>query len=252
MAEATGQEVCKIKYIYTEMTLNKENKYDTVTGLFMGIVNRNNEKFVLIQGAKDTVAVLNTKFYGIVTVETLKDDYREMLYLKCSEDDQKVGLQLLEELYALLLANDFGMKNDAKILDIEKYKGVPEQYKNPVVDYSAPVSGATSTAGPSYQTGAASKTPAYNTYAGNTTYYTTVAKKDPQPALLGRTKTKKPTKAELDLMQEKIDQIKAGTFTSELPETLGDVVATETDTKKDAAGRAVNYYNGADDEYFGM
>jgi hypothetical protein len=82
-------------------------------------------------------------------------------------------------------------------------------------------------------------------------YYGT-AKKDPTPATLSRTKSKKPTKTDLDLMQEKMDQIKAGTFVFELPETVGDVTTPATDNTV-AKSRAVNYYNGIDDDdaYYG-
>lgn len=238
---------CNIKYVYVELTLNKENKYDTVTGLFMGVVERNNEKFILVHGSKDTVAVLNTKFYGIVTVEILKDSLRELLYLKRIGEDQTTALQLLEETYAFLLKNDFGMKNDAKIIDIEKYKGVPDRYKEPVVDYSAPVGGVKSTTTTNTTTTPYSHgtTTTYN-YNTGTNYYT---KKDPVPALLGRTKSKKPTKPELDALQEKLNQIKAGTFVFELPETPEEKQVEEVPVAK-TYGRG--YYNGADDEFFGM
>lgn len=245
MAEvAADLKVFDTKYVYVEMTLNKEAKYDTVTGMFMGIVERNNETFVLIQSVKDTVAVLNTKFYGIMTIEALGAEYKNMAYLHNGADDQAMGLKVLKEYYDLLLQNGFGMKNDTKIIDVDRYTDVPSEYKTPAtVDYAKSVTGAASTNGATaattvYGTGT-TKTP----YAAATTTYYAAAKKDPQPATFGRSKTKKPTKTELDLMQEKIDQIKAGTFVFELPETVcGEVKEVAKEANVGFYGDIDGYY----------
>lgn len=208
----------KVRYAYVEMILNKETKYDVIAGLFKGIVEKDGASFILLHGLKGATAVLNTDFYNIMSIEVLEEDYKYMTYLTCESTDQELAFQMLDELYADFMKHDFGLKNDPTIIDIEKYSEVPKDYLD-----GKPLN-KTAAASGTQAGGVGSFANSPKTYARNNSvagYGVTNVKKDPEPATFGRTESKKPTKTALDLMQEKIDQIKAGTFEYQLPETLG-------------------------------
>lgn len=204
----------RTKYVHLEMVLNKDTKYDVVSGLLKGIVEKGDEKFILLHGLKDSTNVLNLKFYNIMTVEQLSDDYRNMMFLTHEESDQTVALESVESFYKELVAAGKVLGNDPTILDIEKYEGVPKEYlEGKPIEKN--VTSSTTTVAGSY-TAPCSR----YTAAGTTTYTKTAVKKDPEPTLLSRTSSKKPTKAVLDLMEEKITQIMAGTYIPVLPDTM--------------------------------
>lgn len=217
----TTQEVCKTSYVYLEMILNKDTKYDVVAGLFKGIIEKDDDKFVLLHGLKDSTNVLNLKFFNVMMIEELEDDYKNMIYLNSEVSDQKMAMEEVEKLYSKMLEAGMGLENDPRILDIKKFKNVPKEYvegrplEKPAVTHSTSAahttSGVGSFANPNIR------------YAGaGGTYAKTAVKADPEPSVLGRTQNKKPLKAALDLMEEKINQIMAGTFVPVLPVTMGE------------------------------
>ena len=213
------QKVCKLQYVYLEMIYNNETKYDVVSGLFLGITKRKEQTFVLLHGLKDAVAVLNTAYYNVMSIEVLEDEYKNMTYLTSERQDQDMANQMLEELYNTLVENSFGLENDSKIIDIAKYANVPNDYKDgkPIITTVIDKTGSKTINNGSH------KPPVtrYNSEINGTTYNKTVVKADPEPSLLGRAKTKKPSKQDIDLLREKIDSIKAGSYVANLPETLG-------------------------------
>ena len=223
MSEENTQQKFKVRYVYVEMILNKETKYDVVAGLFKGIVEKNKETFILLHGLKNATAVLNTQFYNIMSLEVMEEEYKNMTYLTSEVSDQELAMQMLDELNTLLLENDFGMKNDAKIIDIENYDDVPKEYiDGKAIDKDNAAAGSKATGVGSF----AAPGTRYQPPAGNGVIYSkTTAKKEPTPLVFSRTKTKKPNKVALDLMREKIEHIMAGDYEHELPETLGEVEA---------------------------
>jgi hypothetical protein len=213
----TTQGSCKTSYVYLEMILNKDSKYDVVAGLFKGIVEKDADKFILLHGLKDSTNVLNLKFYNIMMVEELEEDYKNMIYLNSEESDQKMAMEEVEKLYAKLLLAGGGLENDPRILDIKKFRDVPKEYiEGKPLEKSATTHTTTNNGVGSF----ANPNSRYVGAAG--TYTKTVVKADPEPAVFGRTQNKKPLKAALDLMEEKINQIMAGTFAPILPETMGE------------------------------
>ncbi len=211
-------EVCKTNYVYLEMILNKDSKYDVVAGLFKGIIEKDSEKFILLHGLKDSTNVLNLKFYNIMTIEELEDDYKNMTYLTAEDIDQNLAIEVVEKSYSDLLAKGWGLENDPRILDVKKFSNVPKEYvEGKPLDKSASTTTTTST------TGVGSFVNPNTRYTGfGGTYTRTTVKAEPEPAVLGRTQNKKPLKAALDLMEEKINQIMVGTFNPVLPETMGE------------------------------
>jgi len=216
-AETAGK--CDIKYVYMEMVLNKDTKYDVLSGLFKGIIEKKGQQFILLQGLDKTTNALNRKFYNIMTLEVREGDYKNFTYLTCEQVDQDNGFEMLEQTYQKLLDAGFGIVNDPKIIDIDKYTDVPEEYK-----VGRPVGTGTAQSGAA--SGVGSFAAPHTRYNQGTTYAKqTTVKPDPAPGLIARTKTKKPTKALLDTMFEKVQQITAGNFEPAIPEIMGEDAA---------------------------
>lgn len=213
----TTQITCKTNYVYLEMILNKDSKYDVVAGLFKGIIEKDDDKFILLHGLKDSTNVLNLKFYNIMMIEELEADYKNMMYLNLEASDQKDALERVEELYDRMILANMGIENDPRILDIKKLKNVPKEYieGKPIEKESGIHTTSPNSVG--------SFANPVTHYAGSSGVYSkTTAKIEPEPAVFNRSNSKKPLKSTLDLMEEKINQIMAGGFKPTLPETMGE------------------------------
>lgn len=212
---AADNEKRSIKYVYIEMIMDKDSKYDVISGLFKGIIERDGDKFILLHGPKEAVNVLNTRFYNIMSIEELDSEYKNMTYLTSEENDQKEAIKKVEELYDLLILSDYGLKNDQRIINVIKYTDVPKEYIDgePVKTtdlYSAPKNNNSVITYPpvvSYN---------YNNNV-NANVNKTAVKKEPEPTLFGRALSKRPTKSMLDIMESKIEQIMSKTYVHELP-----------------------------------
>ncbi len=236
MSEHKRLEACKTKYVYLEMILNKDSKYDVLCGLFKGITGIDGETYILLHGLKNSTNVLNLRFYNIMTIEELEDDYKNMTYLTAEDNDQKTALDMITALYKCLTDAGFVVRNDEKIIDIDKYTEVPEEY----VEGKTIDKGTTATRTvPGVGTFAAPST-RYQGAANN--YSKTTIKKEPEPSNFGRMKGKKPSKESIDKILEKLDQIRAGTYKQDLPETLGEDDAGTTDADADDDGNINSYY----------
>jgi len=225
---------CTIDYIYMEMVLNKDTKYDVITGLFKGIIEKKGQKFVLLQGLGNTTNVLSTKFYNIMTIEVRDGDFKNFTYLTCEKVDQDEGFERIEKLAKKLLDGGYSVANDPQIIDVERYDKVPPEYVE-----GKPLGNGTAQSGTA--SGVGNFVSPHSRYNQGATYTKqTVVKPDPTPALIARTKTKKPTKTLLAEMMEKVQQVTANTFVPVLPEILGedDAGVTEADDND------VGYYNG--------
>lgn len=226
MSEA-NERAFKTKYVHLEMILNKDTKYDVLSGLFKGIIKKDGETFILLHGLKNSTNVLNTKFYNIMTIEELEDDYKNMTYLTAEKADQTAGFDIIKTLYERLITADFVLRNDRKIIDISKYKDVPKEH----------IEGTsiTNTETNSNTKGHGSYNQASNRYTGSG-YLKTTVKKEPEPLVFGRKKNKKPNKDAIESMIEKLDKIRAGTYEEVLPETLGEDSAGTGDADDDHLG----------------
>lgn len=206
MTEADTQ-LQEIKCVYVELILNQQTKYDVVAGLLQGIMEKDGETYIIICGPEETTAVLNTKFYNIMSIETLEKDCKNMVFLTAEEKDQNIALQLLKELKDILLKKGYGVDGDPEIIDVSKYNDVPDEYKdNSKLNSATPDTSSTVPA-----------TTSRTSYPA----YTPPAKKEPSPSVLSRTVDKRPSKRALEILREKIEQIKTGKYICTLPETLG-------------------------------
>lgn len=231
------EKACDLKYIRVETILAKETKYDVITGLFMGIVEEDGQRLVLLAGtSKGHANLVNLKFYNLMSLEVLKDSTRELTYLTAVEEDQKEGLKLLEEAYKEALEAGFALENDDKIIDIGKYKGVPAGYSgSSVTKKSTSSSNTTTTTTPGVGNFATSTNHSryYNNNNRVTSFANTTVKTEPKPTLFERGADKKPTKDALEALQEALDLIQAGSYEPNLPAILEDEEEpTDTTTAK--------------------
>ena len=216
---------CKTNYVFLEMVLNKDTKYDVIAGLFKGIIEKKGQKFILLQGLKNATNILSVDFYNIMMIEEREGDFKNLTYFTAEKIDQDIAEEMIAKLYENMLAGGMGLHNDPKIIDIDKYTEVPKDYLD-----GKPLQTGTATAGKA--SGVGNFASPHTRYQAGTTYTKqTTVKADPEPSLIGRTKTKKPAKAALDIMFAKVQQVTAGEFEPVLPEIMGedDAGVTEAD-----------------------
>ena len=208
-----------IEYVYVEMVLNQEDKYEVVPGLFQGIKIKEGSTFILLHGKKDVTNIINLKFYNIMTVEVLHKEHKDMTYLTTSIEDQKAALCILNTAYNKLLESNFVSEKDSDLINITNYINVPEEY------YESTINNLKNVRDKSTHI-------QYNGVGNfantNNSFQTQNKKKELVPSILSRNGSKKPSKNSLALMQTKIDQINLGKFEQKLPEILEDIDDQDT------------------------
>lgn len=200
-----------IKYISVELIDKKasSNSCDIITGLFKGIATLKNnniiQSFILLSGRKeDTVEIYNITYYNVMSLVVLGEDTKASTYFTISDEDQRSAQEGLENLVDELVKESRMLEFDPDIIDITTYSDIPDEinktckipYKNNIGFNSNQISN------------------------NNSTPY---VQKVPEPTVIKRTKTKKPTKKELSILLEKIKAIRDGSFTMTLPETKGGI-----------------------------
>lgn len=213
MAQATNTD---IEYVYIEMVLNKEHKYEVVSGMLQGIKTRDGVTFILLHGKKEATNIISLRYYNVMTVEILHKDHKDMTYLTTKEDDQKAALTILNNVYKSLLEDNLGQNSDGDLINVSRYTNVPQEYGGTIVkQHSLP------------------NKPSHMQYNGvgnfanrsgsASTYTPATEKKEIVPAVFNRSVgSKKPSKASLIIMAGKIDQINDGKFVCTLPETVNE------------------------------
>lgn len=207
-----------IEYVYVEMVLNKERKYEVVSGMFQGMKVRDGATFILLHGKKDVTNIINLRYYNIMTIEILHKDHKDMTYLTMKDDDQKAALLMLGSVYKTLLEDNLGQNKDGDLINVSRYTNVPEECGGTVVkqhsqDKSTHIQ----------YNGVGN----FANRSDTSAYRAQTKKKEIVPTVFNRSAgSKKPNKTSLELMREKIDQINDGNFECALPELIG---ATEED-----------------------
>lgn len=195
-----------IEYVAVEIIDKRASSEncEIITGLFKGLVilESNNVKqlFVLVAGPKDAVDIYSFKYYNIMTLIVLGKNTKAMTYFTLNVEDQEVAIETLKTIVVKMYAENRMLEQDPDIIDISTFKNVPDNIRKTHKTTSKIQSG---TSIPQ---------------ASNNVPY---IRREPKPGVIKRTKTKKPTKRALISMITKITDIKKGTFTTILPEILG-------------------------------
>lgn len=233
--EEEGQKTTAIKYVYIEMIHNMETRHDVVAGLFKGVIEHNEKTFVLVHGLENATSALNTDFYNVMSLVVAEDTYKNMTFFNATEEDQEKATKAVADVFAELKGAGYTLANDGKVIAITRYVDVPDDYLKgkPVNNaYGATAAAGTAGAGVGQFAG---RNGHYRQSPHNAASYTKVVpKKDPEPTVFGRTKTKKPSKEALDLMIEKIDAIKSGTTVPQWPDLCDEKNSGANTAKKSA------------------
>ena len=197
-----------IEYVAIEI-IDKEAQLqscEVVSGLFEGLAILENDNvkqlFVLMSGPKDAVDVYSLKYYNIMTLVILGKDVKSMTYFTLDTEYQEVALETLKTIVIKMRAENRMVKNDPDIIDISTFKNIPDYVRKSQKTTSKIQD---------------SNYPLQNNV--NASY----VKRDPEPSVIKRTKTKKPTKKALLDTITKIANIKKGVFAITLPKILGDI-----------------------------
>ena len=211
-----GANAQDVKYVFLETILPRNNqKCDVVAGLLKGIVEKDGEILILMNGIGDATNCVNLSYYGIMYIQTMTKDYKNHKCFNSEEEDQKDALKVLKELHTGLIEAGFGYKGDKNVIDIEKYTEVPKEY----LETNAFNDPATSTRTATYRESSITR---YHADSGASFYKKAEPKPEPEPAAIVRTKTKKPAKDIIELMATKLDQIAAGEYEPNIPKLAED------------------------------
>jgi hypothetical protein len=200
-------------YVYIEMIFDDPKKNDVLSGLFRGIIEREGQTFIALKGLGSCTNLVALDFYNIMTIEAREKEYRNMAYCTHTPEDQAKAFGMLEAHHKAYLDAGYAIKKGGAIIDDSKFTNVPKEMGGK--ELTAKISSGTG----SYSTGHTRYT---NPTHVNGAYTQTTVKPDPTPGVIKRSKTNKPTKAQLTELSTLLDAIKAGDHELELPETPGD------------------------------
>lgn len=235
-----------IDYVHIEMVLNQQDKNEVISGLFKGVLIKEGFTFILLQSKQDCTNLINLKFYNIMTIEVLREEYKDLTYLTTSKGDQEAGLGIINKLYDKLKDLHINDARNKEIIDVSKYNNVPDDKRNTDnTSEKTPIkrdfkSTNYNRQGSIYQ-GATSSFQAHD-YYNNSAY----KKKEAEPYVFKRSSTV-PDKARLELMKEKLDQIAAGEFKPVLPEIKNDPAKEENSTENNV--KEANLTNPYEEDY---
>ncbi|MEA3296158.1 MAG: hypothetical protein U9Q27_03420 [Patescibacteria group bacterium] len=193
-----------IEYVAIEIIDKKDSpkNYKIITRLFKGLATIENngikQLFALTAESNDTTDIYNFKYYNIMTLIVLGKDTKTITYFTLNAEDQKIALKALETIVAKMCTENRMLENDPDIIDISTFKNIPDNIKK-------------------------SQKIVSRTYSNNTIQNdvnTSYVKKYPEPSIIKRMATKKPTKKMLFDMITKITNIKKGILVPKLPKIL--------------------------------
>lgn len=231
-----GKSELKIRYVLIEMIENDESKManaSIITGLFKGIriyQPPKEDMLVLVkEDKKDTIHLLNTNKYNILSLQKF-DGYTKIIHcFRATEEDQKLAVSTISNIIKELNESDRTVANDDNIIDTSTYTDIPED-----ITIIKQCTSATNTN--------VQKRTVHTSHTPRTSTVKSPIHKDPEPKYFKR--SRKPTEVALAKMQEKIDDIRKGTYQVKLPTIKGDdiEIAKADDDDNDALGHNNNYY----------
>ncbi len=189
-------------YAVVELVGEKGGANSIEKGLLRGINEEGGESFLWLVTEKKISRAINLADVNILSVETFDGLTRAYTFFMADEDEQKYARKLAEETFESL--KKLALPAGGLMLDVSKFKNVPEDFGKPT---------AMSAAKKTNLVGTASQKPAGtvgDSWYGNqqrkpagytsNSYYNT----DPEPCAWKR-KSRKPTKKALEKLRGKLD-----------------------------------------------
>jgi hypothetical protein len=213
-----------IKYVVIELIKANETKLlssSIIVGLFKGLRvenmtdEKNEEKeqlFILLEDKDKALIAKALDFYNIMSFEVYDGATKVLSFYRASKEDQVTAFDQAAQIINELHAAQRTLVDDESVIDISTYSNIPAVFGTGVISKS---SAGTQTS--SRFNGTGNNKSSIHTPHGNTRWQ----KKEPAPSLIERA-GKKPTKAAMDAMREKVIQLGSGDYTVTLPEIEGD------------------------------
>lgn len=214
-----------IKYVVIEMIKADETKLlssSIVTGLFKGLRvedmagsaiegDKKEQLFILIEDKDKALLAKAIDYYNIMSFEVYDGTTRVLSFYRASKEDQDAAFDQAAQIINELHIAQRTLTADDSIIDTSTYSSVPTVYGTGIINKST----AATQTGSNFQ-GAGDRSTIHGNH-NNTRWQ----KKEPEPCLIKRT-GKKPSKAIMDAMREKVVQLASGDYTVTLPEIEGD------------------------------
>lgn len=228
-----------IKYVLIEMIENDMTKMSAdsiISGVFKGVRVYDppkEEMLILLEDKKKEVThLLNTKRFNVLSMQKF-DGYTKILHcFRATPEDQEAALNKIADVIEELNKADRTIDGDDNIIDTSTFTDIPEDI---TVIKNVSDSSATSTA-----------SKGSSIYTGNRQYTApnrTVVNRDPEPKFFKRNKAA--NKEVLEKMEQRILEIKAGTYQLKLPVIKGDDIEVASSSNDDD-------YNSYDERNFYM
>jgi len=214
-----------IKYVVIEMIKSDETKLlssSIVTGLFKGlrvedmagsvtVGDKKEQLFILIEDKDKALLAKAIDYYNIMSFEVYDGTTKVLSFYRASKEDQDKAFDQAAQIINELHAAQRTLTADDSIIDTSTYSSIPTIYGTGIINKSTAGTQASS----KFQ-GAGDRS-TIHTQHNNKRW----VRKDPEPFLIKRT-GKKPSKAAMDAMREKVVQLASGDYTVTLPEIEGD------------------------------
>lgn len=207
-----------LRYAIVEMLFGDEKNNVITKGLFRGINEENNTRFVILEvrvKGKPTFQILNPELYNIMSIEVYDGCEKTYLYFRAESKDQRIAMKCLYD--TLDLMEHFTEGDEKNIIDTSKYTDVPKCMgieSSPSPSVVKPVNNPTT----HKQVNCGNVGGLY----GSSRFSNYSVKKDPTPTAFSR-KTKKPTEDMLKELRRKMELIAKGKYEYELPVAKGDL-----------------------------
>lgn len=218
----TKKKESPIKYVLVEMIRSNETKLlssSIIVGLFKGLRSENmataekekkEQLFILLEDKNKALRALALEYYNIMSLEVYDGATRVLSFYRASTEDQALAFDQAAQIINELHEAQRTLAADENVIDIATYSTIPSVYGTDDINKSP------GTQTSSMFQGARSKDVIH--HHRNTQSW---QKKDPEPCLIKRT-GKKPTKAAMDAMRDKVVQLNSGDYTVTLPEIEDD------------------------------
>jgi len=230
-----------IKYVLIEMIENDMTKMSgdsIISGIFKGIrvyAPPKEDMLVLVEDRKGGVTyLLNISRFNVLSMQRF-DGYTKILHcFRATKEDQEMAISKISDIIEDLRKENRTIEGDDDIIDTSTFTEIPSD-----VSIIKNITGSNSS------TSSGDKSTTYNNYNRNTPAPArSTVNRDPEPKFFKRTKAA--NKEVLEKMEQRITEIRAGTYQIKLPIIKGDdiEIAAASDDDSDSYDERNFYMHG--------